>query len=159
MEQGGKLHRIGVISDTHGILREDVLQALEGSELILHAGDVGKEEILDALEQIAPVKVVRGNMDRESWTRKLPLTQAFEVKGTAIFMIHDLNLLDMDLKAGGFELVVHGHTHKPSIEDIDGVLYLNPGSAGPHRPSNPVSLAQVEVDENGVRACFIFLEG
>lgn len=127
--------RIGVISDTHGLLRPEALAALRGSDHIIHAGDVGPAEILDALRAIAPVTAVRGNVD----TIALPETALFE----GIWVLHKLNDLDLKLASAGIRMVVSGHSHKPVCKTIDGVIYLNPGSAGPRRFRLPVTLARV----------------
>ena len=138
-------HLIGVISDTHGLLRPEAVEALRGVSLILHAGDVGKPEILTQLEEVAPVKVVRGNVDRGAWAQGLPMTEVVEVGGVFFYMLHILDDLDLDPAAAGFRVVVFGHSHKPSQEVKKGVLYLNPGSAGPRRFKLSVSLALVRV--------------
>jgi putative phosphoesterase len=151
-------HRIGVISDTHGMLRPAALEALRGTELILHAGDVGGREILLALAGIAPVIAVRGNMDRSDWTEDLPFTQFVKIGETTIFMLHDLQKLEIDLKAAGVKVVVSGHTHQPEIVERDTILYLNPGSAGPRRFSKPVSVARLEVEGKRINAEIIPLD-
>jgi putative phosphoesterase len=156
--QEARIHRIGVISDTHGILRPAVLDAVRDTELIFHAGDVGGKEILLALEGIAPVVAVRGNMDRGVWTESLPVTQFVEVDEVAIYMLHDLQKLEIDPKAAGIAMVVSGHTHQPKIVERDSVLYLNPGSAGPRRSSKPVSVARLEVEGKRIDAEIILLE-
>ena len=138
---------LGVISDTHGLLRPEALKALSGVDHIIHAGDIGNPEILRELEKIAPVTPVRGNMDWESWTESLQETEVVEVGGAAIYLLHNLDLLDLSPEGAGFHAVVFGHTHVPEIRRENGVLYLNPGSAGPVRGSKPVSLALVEVEE------------
>ncbi len=138
-------HLIGVISDTHGLLRPEALEALRGVSLILHAGDVGKPEILTQLEEVAPVKVVRGNVDRGEWAQQLPMTEVAQVGGVFIYMLHILEDLDLDPVAAGFRVVIFGHSHKPSQEVKRGVLYLNPGSAGPRRFKLPVSLALLRI--------------
>jgi len=137
--------RLGVLSDTHGLLRPEALQALQGVDHILHAGDIGRADILLSLERIAPVTSIRGNMDWGGWTEDLSETEVAEVGGVSIYMLHDLERLDLNPKVAGFAAVVFGHTHLPEIRREDGVLYLNPGSAGPIRGSKPVSLALVEV--------------
>jgi len=137
---------IGVISDTHGLLRPEALTALEGSDLILHAGDVGQPEILDTLRGIAPTIAVRGNVDRGPWTDVLPLTEVVEAGEVLIYMLHDIADLDLDPAAAGFAAVVFGHSHRPSAERKDGVLYLNPGSAGPRRFTLPVTVARISVE-------------
>lgn len=133
--------RIGLISDTHGLLREEALQALRGSELIIHAGDVGKLEILEALKKIAPVVAVRGNVDREPWALALPETAVAETATGMIYILHDVKALDLNPAASGFRIVVSGHSHKPGKTEQDGVFYINPGSAGPRRFELPVTLA------------------
>ena len=136
---------IGVISDTHGLLRPEAVEALRGVSLILHAGDVGRPEVLAQLEEVAPVKAVRGNVDRGEWAQKLPMTEVVEVGGVFFYMLHILEDLNLDPVAAGFKVVVFGHSHKPSQEVKGGVLYLNPGSAGPRRFKLSVSLALVRV--------------
>ena len=143
----GPIVSVGVISDTHGLLRPEALEALQGSELILHAGDVGDPEILEALEGIAPVVAVRGNMDRTPWARDLPETEVVEVGGVHIYILHDLATLPLDPVAAGFAVVVSGHTHEPNVEAEGGVLFLNPGSAGPRRFRLPVSVASLVIDQ------------
>src|SRR5467141_1295048 len=128
--------RIGVISDTHGLVRPEALRALAGADLIVHAGDVGAPEVLDA---------VRGNNDRGRWARALAETEVVERGGRAIYVLHDLHELDLDPRAAGFDAVITGHSHQPQIERRDGVLYLNPGSAGPRRFRLPVSVARLNV--------------
>jgi putative phosphoesterase len=137
---------VGVISDTHGLLRPEAVAALRDSELILHAGDVGNTEVLERLRHIAPTIAVRGNADAGVWANALPLTEVIEVGGLHLYMLHDLSTLDLDPKAAGFAAVISGHTHKPVADIRDGVLYLNPGSAGPRRFSLPIAVARVQVD-------------
>lgn len=134
-------HLIGVISDTHGLIRPEALEALKGSELIIHAGDIGKPGVLESLRTIAPVVAVRGNIDKGEWTKDLPTFQVVEVAKTRLYVIHDLKDLDVDPVAAGLSGVISGHSHKPSIRNEKGILLLNPGSAGPRRFSLPVSLA------------------
>ncbi len=145
-------HRIGVISDTHGILRAEAASALAGCGRIIHAGDVGEESILGELERIAPVQAVRGNVDMEPWARRLPETHVAEVGGVSIYVLHDLLALDLEPEAAGIGVVIHGHTHRPAIEDRDGVKYLNPGSAGPRRFSLPVSIAILHIRDGVISA-------
>jgi putative phosphoesterase len=133
--------RIGLISDTHGLLREEALKALRGSELIIHSGDVGKPEILEALKKIAPVVAVRGNVDREPWAQALPETAVTEAATGMIYILHNVKAMDLDPAASGFCIVVSGHSHKPGKTERDGVLYINPGSAGPRRLDLPVTVA------------------
>ncbi len=138
--------KVGVISDTHGLLRPEALQALTGVDLILHAGDVGDPSILDALAEIAPVAAIRGNVDREARCGALPATEFVTVAEQNLYMLHDLAALDLDPRAAGVGAVIYGHSHKPSITWQKEVLYFNPGSAGPRRFSLPVSLGLLEVD-------------
>ncbi len=142
---------IGVISDTHGLLRPEALEGLSGSKQIIHAGDLGSPEILEALSAIAPVTVVRGNIDKGAWARKLPATEVLELSGVSIYILHDLAQLDLKPKTAGFAVVVSGHTHVPKQETHDGVLYFNPGSAGPRRFKLPVSLGKLIVEDGIVR--------
>ncbi len=136
--------RIGIISDTHGQLRPEALDALRDVELILHAGDVGRPEVLEALSAIAPVIAVRGNIDRGAWAAALPASERVSVGGIVIHMLHSMDDLAIDPAASGIDAVVSGHSHRPSIERRAGVLYINPGSAGPRRFSLPVTLAILE---------------
>ena len=147
----GKTILIGVISDTHGLLRPEALEALRGSDQIIHAGDVGSPEILDKLSAIAPVTAVRGNIDKAPWCRKLPDTQVLELGGVSIYVLHDLAQLDLKPKAAGFAAVISGHSHIPKQETRDGVLYFNPGSAGARRFKLPVSLGRLTVEDGSVR--------
>jgi putative phosphoesterase len=142
---------IGVISDTHGLLRPEALAALRGSNCIIHAGDVGSPEILERLSATAPITAVRGNIDKPAWARKLPGTEVLELAGVSIYILHDLAKLDLKPKAAGFAVVVSGHTHVPKQETRDGVLYFNPGSAGPRRFKLPVSIGKLIVENGSVR--------
>ena len=144
--KGSHSHLAGVISDTHGLVRLEALQALQGVGLILHAGDVGNPEVLTELRTIAPVYPVRGNMDREDWARNLPKTATIDVGGFTLYVLHDINALDLDPAAAGFRAVISGHSHQPSAVDRNGVLFLNPGSAGPRRFKLPVSLAILKIE-------------
>jgi putative phosphoesterase len=137
---------IGVISDTHGLLRPEALAALHGASHILHAGDVGDIAILDALRQIAPVTAIRGNIDTHGPTVQLPATEVIELDGRLIYMLHSLAALDLKPEAAGIAVVISGHSHKPKIETRNGVLYLNPGSAGPRRFSLPIAVAHLHLD-------------
>ena len=143
---------IGVISDTHGLLRPEAVEALRGSDRILHAGDVGTPEILQGLAKIAPLIAIRGNVDTAPWARALPATEVIETGGISIYMLHDLAQLDLKPEAAGFRVVVYGHTHQPKIEEKNGVLYFNPGSAGPRRFHLPVSVGRLMVEGGKVRA-------
>lgn len=149
------IRHLGLISDTHGLLRKEALDALRGSELILHAGDIGAPEILESLREIAPVVAVRGNNDEGAWAERLPLTEVVEAGGVSIYMLHILDELDLNLKASGFAMVVSGHSHKPAQAVKDGVLYVNPGSAGPRRFQLPVTVARLDLQVRPWRAEFI----
>jgi len=144
--------RVGVISDTHGLLRPEAFDALRGSAYIVHAGDVGSPDILEKLRTVAPVTAVRGNIDKGEWSRKLPETDVLEVGGASIYVLHDLAQLDLKPEAAGFAVVISGHTHAPKQESRDGVLYFNPGSAGPRRFKLPVSIGQVVVENGKVQS-------
>ena len=152
-------HRIGLISDTHGLLRCEALEAMRGSERIVHAGDIGDPRILDALAAIAPVIAVRGNNDREAWAARLPSVARASVARVQLLVIHDLAQLDGDPAAEGIGVVVAGHSHRPSIERRDGVLYVNPGSAGPRRFRLPIAVAILEIAASHVVARAIELDG
>jgi putative phosphoesterase len=141
---------LGIISDTHGLLRPAALEALRGSDRILHAGDVGDPEILDALAKIAPVTAIRGNVDIEPWADVLSETEVVEVEGVSIYMLHNLGQLDLKPEASGFRVVVYGHSHRPKIEEKNGVLYFNPGSAGPRRFNLPVSVGRITIESGKV---------
>jgi putative phosphoesterase len=143
---------IGVISDTHGLLRPEAIAALQGVDRILHAGDVGDPEILIALAEVAPVTAVRGNVDTQAWAGRLSQTEIVEVDGVTIYMLHDLSQLDLKPKAAGFRAVVYGHSHQPKIEEKDGVLFFNPGSAGPRRFNKPISIGKLTIKAGVVRA-------
>ena len=142
---------IGVISDTHGLLRAEAIAALRGADHIIHAGDVGSPEILEKLAAIAPVTAVRGNIDKGAWSRKLAETEVLELAGVTIYVLHNLAQLDLKPKAAGFAVVVSGHSHVPKQETRDGVLYINPGSAGPRRFKLPVSVGKLVVEAGSVR--------
>lgn len=143
---------VGIISDTHGLLRPEALDALRGSDRIIHAGDVGDPKILDELSQLAPVTAARGNIDKGAWARKLPETDALEVAAVSIYVVHNLEDLDLKPEAAGFAAVIYGHSHVPKRQFRNGVLYFNPGSAGPRRFKLPVSVGRLIVDENAVCA-------
>lgn len=136
---------IGVISDTHGLLRPEAMAALRRSDLLIHAGDVGNQEILTALGDIAPTIAVRGNVDRGAWADALAATEVVEAGSHTLYVLHDLAELDLDPAAAGFAAVVFGHSHRPSAENRGGVLYLNPGSAGPRRFRLPVTVASIRI--------------
>jgi uncharacterized protein len=139
--------KIGVISDTHGLLRPEVLPALAGVVRILHLGDVGKISILRELEKIAPVSAIRGNIDREGQCSDLPETEVVLIEGRYLYMLHDLNTLHLDPAAGRFAAVLFGHTHKPTMYKKKGVLYFNPGSCGPRRFELPITVGMLTVED------------
>ena len=139
--------QVGIISDTHGLMRPEALTALRGCELILHAGDIGRSAILEALRAIAPVTAIRGNVDRQGWAAGLPRTDLVEADGRALYLVHDVNDLDLDPAAVGVCAVISGHSHRPEIRWRKGILYLNPGSAGPRRFRLPVTLARLEMSD------------
>lgn len=144
--------KIGLISDTHGLVRPEALQALAGVERIIHAGDVGGSKVIDALRSIAPVDVVRGNNDKDPWGAKLPARLGLEFDGVRVHVLHDLKEMDVDPAAAGFRVVVAGHSHKPVVTERDGVLFVNPGSAGQRRFSLPVTIAYLTVSAGTVQA-------
>jgi uncharacterized protein len=151
------MRHIGVISDTHGLLRPQALAALRGSELIIHAGDVGDPAILAALGEIAPLFAVRGNIDRGAWARDLPARQIVQLEEYLIYVLHDVYELDLDPTSAGFHAIISGHSHRPKIETKDGVLYFNPGSAGPRRFDLPISVGRLMISHGGLRAEIIDL--
>lgn len=134
---------VGVISDTHGLLRPEALTVLQGCDAIVHGGDIGKREVLDELREIAPVTAIRGNID--TWATDMPDSDVIEVESRRFFIVHDVNELNIDPRAAGFDMVISGHSHKPKVIEVDGVLFLNPGSAGPRRFSLPVTLALLTI--------------
>lgn len=148
---------MGVISDTHGLMREEALAALRGSDLIIHAGDIGSPEVLTQLRRIAPTYAVRGNNDREGWASSLPETDVVEIGSHHVYLLHDLALLDIDPAAAGFAAVISGHSHKPLVDRRDGVLYVNPGSAGPRRFKLPIAVARLDVSDEGLEAGIVEL--
>ena len=151
------MKRIGVISDTHGLLRPEAIEALQGSDFIVHAGDIGKQNIIDALSEIAPVTAVRGNIDKGEFEDQFPNNEVLKVEESYIYILHIKEDLNLDPVAAEFQVVVTGHTHNPKIEKADGVLYLNPGSAGPRRFSLPTTIAILEVKGADVSAEIIEL--
>jgi putative phosphoesterase len=153
-----RVHTLGVISDTHGLLRPEAVAALRGVERIVHAGDIGSPEVLSALARIAPVSAVRGNNDRDAWAKAIPETDVVEVGDVSLYVLHDLHELDLDPRAAGFAAVIAGHSHQPKLEERGGVLFLNPGSAGPRRFKLPISLARLTVTGPRVRAELVTLE-
>jgi putative phosphoesterase len=153
-----KATTLGVISDTHGLLRPEAIEALRGSGRILHAGDIGNPEILKALARIAPVTAICGNIDTGQWASALPETEVLEIEGISIYMLHDLSKIDLKPEAAGFKVVISGHSHQPKIEEKNGVLYFNAGSAGPRRFKLPVSVGRLAVEAGKVRAELLELE-
>jgi hypothetical protein len=143
---------LGIISDTHGLLRPEALTPFIGAERIVHAGDIGSPLVLEKLESIAPVAAVRGNNDKAPWAEELPETLLFEVRGHIIHVLHDLAQIDLSPKAAGVAVVISGHSHKPGIEEHDGVLFINPGSAGPRRFRLPIAVAKLYIADDSVRA-------
>ena len=141
--------RIGVISDTHGLLRPEAVEALRGCRQIIHAGDVGNASVLDDLRRLAPTTAVRGNVDRGGWARSLPLSETISFGGVTMYVLHDLQELEISLPAHGIAVVISGHSHQPRIEKCGGVLYINPGAAGPRRFRLPVTLAHLEIRLDG----------
>ena len=149
---------IGVISDTHGLLRPEAVNALRGSDYIIHGGDIGDPGILDRLNEIAPLTAVRGNVDRERWARKIPQTNVLEVEGLSLYVLHNLDELDLKPEAAGFAAVIYGHSHVPKLEKRNGVLYFNPGSAGPRRFRLPVTVGKLKVLGKKLEAEIVRLE-
>jgi putative phosphoesterase len=149
---------VGVISDTHGLLRPQAVEVLQGVNLLLHAGDIGSPAIIEALRSIAPVVGVRGNNDTGAWAIDLPASEVVEVGAICIYVLHNLKELDRDPAMAGFRAVVSGHSHRPSIQERGGVLFLNPGSAGPRRFKLPVSVARLRVHGPSIAAEIIELE-
>lgn len=150
--------KLGIVSDTHGLVRPEVLDALRGVDLVLHAGDVGSPDVLEALAAVAPVRAVRGNVDRGRWADALPETDAIEVDGAWLYLLHDRDRLDLDPVTAGFAAVITGHSHQPSLEVRDGVTWLNPGSIGPHRFRLPVALARGVVTDGQLDARLVVLD-
>jgi putative phosphoesterase len=149
---------VGVISDTHGLLRPEAVAALRGCDLIIHAGDVGKPEVIEELSRMAATFVVRGNVDKGSWAAALPMTERVEAGGLSFFVLHEIAQLDLDPAAAGYAAVVFGHSHMPAIETRDDVLFLNPGSAGPRRFKLPVTIARVTVSGKRLRPEIVELQ-
>ena len=153
----GNIQTVGLISDTHGLLRPEALRALQGSDLILHAGDVGHPKILEELGRLAPVVAVRGNIDTGGWSADLPETAIAEAGAALIYILHDVHALDLEPAAAGIAMVVSGHSHKPSQVERNGVIYVNPGSAGPRRFKLPITLARVDIRRKPWRIEFVDL--
>ena len=150
-------HLVGVISDTHGRLPDDVLTAFKGVDLIIHAGDIDKPDVLDALGKIAPIVAVRGNMDRGPWAEALPRTEVVEIGQAILYVLHDPSALDLEPDAAGFNAVISGHTHQPALETKNGVLFLNPGSAVMPRFNTPACVALIHIHNNSLEPQFIEL--
>jgi putative phosphoesterase len=148
---------LGIIADTHGLLRPEAIAALQGADIIIHAGDVGKPEILVTLQTIAPVYAVRGNVDKGAWADALPITEVVSYGDHLLYVLHDLNDLDLTPAAAGFHAVISGHSHQPRIEEHNGVLFINPGAAGPRRFQLPITLARLTVVAGRVAAEMIDL--
>jgi putative phosphoesterase len=153
----GDARIVGLISDTHGLLRKEALTALQGCDLIIHAGDVGKPEIIDELRAVAPVVAVRGNIDKGSWASGLPITAVTEAGSMFLYVLHDVEQLDLDPAAAGFQFVISGHSHKPGRTERSGVIYVNPGSAGPRRFRLPVTVARLDFRQSPASVGFIDL--
>ncbi len=151
-------HKIGIISDTHGLIRQSVVESFNDVDLIVHAGDVGKPEVLETLQDITRVYPVRGNVDGGKWTDNLPFTEVVKVGQVFLYVLHDVNALDLDPVAAGFNAVISGHSHIPKIEEQNGVLFLNPGSAGPKRVRYPVSIAFLYVNGASIDTEIVELE-
>lgn len=154
----GAVHQVAVISDTHGLLRPSVIEALRGCELVLHAGDVGSDQVLDDLRTIAPLRAVRGNVDRSGMPAGLRGTEVVDVGGHLVYVLHVLEDLDVDPARAGVSAVVYGHTHRPQIEHRGGVLFLNPGSVGPRRFDLPISMAYLSVEGGELQARLVELD-
>jgi len=144
--------KIGVISDTHGLLRPEAEQCLAGVAHIIHAGDIGRPEVITRLRRIAPVITIKGNVDTAPWAARYPDTRTVKLGERTIYILHDVNELAFDPSSRGIDVVISGHSHEPRIEEVHGLLYLNPGSAGPRRFKLPVTVATLEVTRSGVRA-------
>ena len=150
--------RVGLISDTHGLLRPAAVDFLRGSDHIVHAGDIGDPMVLEALRALAPVTAVRGNNDNGPWAQKIAETEVLRVGDVFIYVVHDLAELDVDPTAAGFQVVVSGHSHQPRVSERDGVLYVNPGSAGPRRFKLPIAVAELHIAGQSVKAMVIELD-
>ena len=152
-------YKIGIISDTHGLIRKSVVKSFNDVDLIVHAGDIGNPEVLEALQAIAKVYPVRGNVDGSKWCNNLPFTDVVQVGQVYLYALHDLNAFDLDPVAAGFNVVISGHSHIPKIEEQNGVLFLNPGSAGPRRFKYPISIAFLYINGTAIEAEIVELKG
>jgi putative phosphoesterase len=150
-------YTVGVLSDTHGLIRPEVINVLKGSSLIIHAGDIGKPSILEKLHAIAPVIAVRGNMDADSWARRLPKTRVVEIGSVVLYVLHDITKLNPNPAKKNVSTVIYGHSHRPFKEERNGVLYVNPGSAGPRRFTLPVSVALIFIKGTSIDVQFVTL--
>jgi uncharacterized protein len=158
MKSDRNVHRLGIISDTHGLLRPEVVRTFDGASLIIHAGDIGRPAVLEGLKNIAPVIAVRGNTDREAWAFRLPLTEVVKIGEVSLYVLHDLAKLDLDPSVSGFSAVISGHSHEPAKKMKNDVLFLNPGSAGPRRFTLPVSVAVLHIKQTLLSAEIINLK-
>jgi putative phosphoesterase len=154
---GQRMYHIGVISDTHGLVRPEAIKALAGSDIILHAGDIGSPAVLQSLRSIAPVLAVRGNTDTDRWAGSLKEAETAELNGTLFYILHDIACLDLDPGTAGVRALISGHSHMPSISEKNGILYLNPGSAGPRRFKLPVTLARIAIRQGRFLAEIVHL--
>ncbi len=152
-------YKIGIISDTHGLVRQSVIKSFKDVNLIVHAGDVGKPEVLEILQTIAKVHPVRGNVDGGKWTDSLPFTEVVQVGQVYLYVLHDLETLDLDPAAAGFNVVISGHSHIPEIEEQNGVIFLNPGSAGPRRFTYPITIAFLYIKGTSIETEIVELKG
>jgi putative phosphoesterase len=150
--------RVGLISDTHGLLRPEAVTFLRGSDYIVHAGDIGDPDVIRMLSVLAPVTAVRGNNDRGLWAEAIPESQVLQVDNVFVYVLHDVAELDLDPVAAGFQVVVSGHSHQPSVEERNGVFYVNPGSSGPRRFKLPIAAAELGIEGHSVRARVVELE-
>lgn len=155
---GNPEYLVGLISDTHGLVRSEALDALEGVDLIVHAGDIGKPEVLKALKTVAPVAAIRGNNDTGAWAKPLPETKLLKVADKKLYIIHNIKELTCDPVARGFQVIISGHSHKPSISTRDGVLFVNPGSAGPRRFKLPIAVGKLFIQRKKIEAELIELQ-
>jgi uncharacterized protein len=143
---------VGLISDTHGLLRTQAIQALQGVDLIIHAGDIGSLDVIDGLSAIAPVRAIRGNIDKATWAHQFPADDVVEVAGKYLYVLHNRHEIDLDPAAAGFDVVISGHSHKPSIDRVGDVLFINPGSAGPRRFTLPIAIAKLYITQQTIEA-------
>ncbi len=149
---------VGVISDTHGLVRPEALTALEGSALIIHAGDIGSPDVVQKLEAIAPVVAIRGNIDRGAWAEALPETMIVEIGPHLLYVLHDVKTLDLNFQTAAFRAIISGHSHQPKLEEQNGVLFVNPGSAGPRRFKLPIAMARLHIDDQTLNAEIVRLD-